>query len=77
MCLFFGLDRENCPTKEKTCDRSYETPDSSHCAVGIASHSRVRGPDFDTQSSHINFLFLCLFLLIQEGQLSFTGESTG
>ena len=40
--------------------------------VGKAPDSLVRGPGFDTWSGH-----LCSFLLllIQEGQLSVTGES--
>ena len=40
-------------------------------AVGSASDSRARGPWFDTRSGHIQFVFP----LIQEGQLSVTGES--
>ena len=41
-------------------------------AVGSASDSRARGPGFDTRSSHI---LSFLLRLIQEGQLSVTGES--
>ena len=41
-------------------------------AVGSASDSRARGLGFDTRSSHI---LSFLFPLIQEGQLSVTGES--
>ena len=40
--------------------------------VGRALDSLVRGPGFDTQSGHILWFLL---LLIQEGQLSVTGES--
>ena len=43
-----------------------------HSAVGSASNSRARGPGFDTQSGHILSFLLSL---IQEGQLSVTGES--
>ena len=41
-------------------------------AVGSVSDSRARCPGFDTRSGHI---LLFLLLLIQEGQLSVTGES--
>ena len=41
-------------------------------AVGRAPNSYVRGPGFDTRSGHILWFLL---LLIQEGQLSVTGES--
>ena len=41
-------------------------------AVGRAPDSLVRGPGFDTQSGHI---LMFLLPLIQEGQLSVTGES--
>ena len=41
-------------------------------AVGRAPYSQVRGPGFDTRSGHILSFFLPL---IQEGQLSVTGES--
>ena len=41
-------------------------------AVGRASDSRARGPGFDTWSDHI---LSFLLPLIQEGQLSVTGES--
>ena len=44
----------------------------SRSAVGSASDSRARGPKFDTRSGHIPSF---LRLLIQEGQLSVTGES--
>ena len=40
--------------------------------VGSASDSRVRDPGFDTQSSQV---LSFLLPLIQEGQLSVTGES--
>ena len=40
--------------------------------VGSKSDSRARGPGFDTQSGP---LLLFLLLLIQEWQLSVTGES--
>ena len=43
-----------------------------HSAVGSASDSRARGPRFDTGSGHI---ISFLLPLIQEGQLSFTGEN--
>ena len=43
-----------------------------HSAVGSASDSRARGPGFDTRSGHI---LSFLLPLIQEGQLSVTGES--
>ena len=42
------------------------------CAVGIASDSLASGPGFDTRSGHI---LSFLLPLIQEGQLSVTGES--
>ena len=38
----------------------------------VQTDSRARGPRFDTRSGHI---LLFLLLLIQEGQLSFTGGS--
>ena len=41
-------------------------------AVGRAPDSNVRGPGFDTWSGH---LFSFILPLIQEGQLSVTGES--
>ena len=41
-------------------------------AVGRAPDSQVRGPGFDIQSGHI---LSFLLPLIQEGQLSVTGES--
>ena len=41
-------------------------------AVGRAPDSLVRGPGFDTRSGHI---LSFLLPLIQEGQLSVTGES--
>ena len=41
-------------------------------AVGRAPDSQVRGPGFDTRSGHI---LSCLLPLVQEGQLSVTGES--
>ena len=41
-------------------------------AVGRAPDSQVRGPGFDTRSGHI---LSFLLPLIQEGQLSVTGES--
>ena len=44
----------------------------SRCAVGSASDSRVRGPGFDNRSGHI---LSFLLPLIEEGQLSVTGES--
>ena len=40
-------------------------------AVGSASDSRAKGPGFDTRSEHI---LSFLLPLIQEGQLSVTGE---
>ena len=40
--------------------------------MGSASDSRAKGPGFDTQSGHI---LSFLLPLIQEGQLSVTGES--
>ena len=40
-------------------------------AVGRAFDSRARGPGFDTRSGHI---LSFLLRLIQEGQLSVTGE---
>ena len=43
-----------------------------HSAVGSASDSRARGPGFDTRSGHI---LSFLLPLIQEGQLSVTGDS--
>ena len=44
----------------------------SASAVGKASDSRARGPGFDTRSGHkLSFLLP----LIQEGQLSVTGEN--
>ena len=42
--------------------------------VGSTSDSRARGPGFDTQFGLIHVL-LSLLWLIQEGQLSVTGES--
>ena len=41
-------------------------------AVGRAPDSQVRGPGFDTRSGHI---LSFLLPLIQEGQLSVSGES--
>ena len=41
-------------------------------AVGRAPDSKVRGPGFHTRSG---LILLFLLLLIQEGQLSVTGES--
>ena len=41
-------------------------------AVGRVPDSQVRGPGFDTRSGHI---LSFLLPLIQEGHLSFTGES--
>ena len=41
-------------------------------AVGSASDSRARGPGFDTQYGNI---LSFLLPLVQEGQLSVTGES--
>ena len=46
--------------------------DGPRITVGRAPDSSVRGPEFDTQSGHI---LLFLLPLIQEGQLSVTGES--
>ena len=43
-----------------------------HGVVSRASDSRARGPGFDTRSGHKLSLLLPL---IQEGQLSATGES--
>ena len=43
-----------------------------HSTVGSASDKRAGGPRFDTRPSHI---LSFLLLLIQEGQLSVTGES--
>ena len=43
-----------------------------HSAVGSSSDSRARGSGYDTLSCHI---LLFLLPLIQEGQLSVTGES--
>ena len=43
-----------------------------HSAVGRAPDSQVRGPGFDTRSGHI---LSFLLQLIQEGQLSVTGQS--
>ena len=43
-----------------------------HDEVGSLSDERARGPGFDTQSGQI---FSFLLPLIQEGQLSVTGES--
>ena len=40
--------------------------------VGSAPDSSIRGPGFDTRSGHI---LSCLLPLIQEGQLSVSGES--
>ena len=45
---------------------------SPHTVVGRVPDSRARGPRFDTLSAHI---LSFLLLLIQEGQLSVTGES--
>ena len=44
----------------------------SRSAVGRTSDSRARGPGFDTRSGHI---LSYLLPLIQDGQLSVTGES--
>ena len=55
------------------CKREYLTEIAGRrSAVGSASDSRARGPGFDTRSGHILSFFLPL---IQEGQLSVTGES--
>ena len=43
-----------------------------HSIVGSMCDSRARGPELDTQSPHI---FSFLLPLIQEGQLSVSGES--
>ena len=51
---------------------SYAYVGINNSAVGRASDSRTRGPGFSTQSGH---LFSFLLPLIQEGQLSVTGES--
>ena len=47
-------------------------PFPSRSAIGGASHSRARGPGFDTRSGHI---LSFLFPLIQKGKLLFIGES--
>ena len=47
-------------------------PTGLHSAVSSMSDSRARDPGFDTWSGHI---LLFLLLLIQEEQLSVTGES--
>ena len=44
-----------------------------HRAMGSESDSTARGPGFDTRYGHI---LSFLLPLIQEGQLSVTGEST-
>ena len=44
----------------------------SGLTVGSAFDVRTRGPGFDTRSDHI---LSFLFPLVQEGQLSVTGES--
>ena len=41
-------------------------------AVGSMSDARARGPEFNTRSGHI---LSFLLPLVQEGQLSVTGES--
>ena len=51
---------------------SYFIVDRAATSVGRASDSRAKGPGFDTRSGHIHAF---LFPLIQEGQLSVTGES--
>ena len=43
-----------------------------HSPVGSTSDAQATGPGFDTRSGHI---ILFLLPLIQEGQLSVTGES--
>ena len=49
-----------------------DMPGCSYSTVDSTTDSRVRGPGFDTRSGHI---LMFLLLLIQEGQLSVTGES--
>ena len=55
----------------KQYDLSFNTIAGPPSAVGRASDSFVRGPGFDTRSGHI---LSFLLPLIQEGQLSVTGE---
>ena len=43
-----------------------------HVAQSVGHLTRVRGPGFDTRSGHI---LSFLLPLVQEGQLSVTGES--
>ena len=50
----------------------YMIPLGPRSSVGSASESRARDPGFDTRSGNI---LSCLLPLIQEGQLSVTGES--
>ena len=50
----------------------FHTGAGPRSAVGSASDSRARGPEFDTRSGHI---ILFLLPLIKEGQLSVTGDS--
>ena len=55
-----------------TLDGHHTNGAGPHGTVSRVSDSRARGPWFDTQSGHI---LSFLHLLIQEGQLSVTGES--
>ena len=52
--------------------RSFSPRAGPRSAVGSASDSRARGSGFNTRSGHI---LSFLLPLIQEGQLSVTGES--
>ena len=61
-CLYNDLMYSCCPPSAA----------EPHSAVGRALDSLVRGPGFDTRSGHIRSFLLPL---IQEGQLSVTGES--
>ena len=56
----------------KKIDLNHKRGAGPPSAVGRAPDSKVRGPGFDTQSGHI---LSFLLRLIQEGQLSVTGES--
>ena len=59
-----------------SCDHNLLSTDrnGARSAVGSASDSRARGPGYDTWPGHI---FLIPLPLIQERQLSVTGESIG
>ena len=73
---FFKVDfshrRHDCIGTPLSLSHTHTHTAGPRSAVGSASDSRGRGHGFDTRSGHI---LSFLLLLIQEGQLSVTGES--